>query len=78
MATLIIDPWNSVCGVCRKGATWREETHDTVLGYFAKDHVPEPGCGARWTHVGTSYGGGEFEAAARECRPDLEWAGSVI
>lgn len=71
--TLFINPSNSKCGNCNKGATWREATHDTVLGYFPKGYDPGPGCGVRWVYVSTEYTGYAAVEAAKDCRPDLEW-----
>jgi hypothetical protein len=69
-ATLLVNPSDSRCGTCGRPALPREATHKTAPGYGG----PEPGCGARWTHLSSDYGGGDgLHEAARALRPDLTW-----
>lgn len=67
-AILVINPSDSRCGVCGRGAAWDELSHHTVVEYLPTD---DPGCGVTWTHVSTLYT--DYEQAVRKCRPDLEW-----
>lgn len=69
---LIIDRSASKCGACGRDANPHDEIHRDVIGY---NPVPNGGCHVRWTQVSTFYTGAEQEAAVREMRPDLEWAG---
>jgi hypothetical protein len=65
---LWVDRSSSKCGACGKGASTRELTHQTVLGW-APDQPP--GCGARFTHIAAvCVFGGVYDVLAR-MRPDL-------
>ena len=70
MGTLNIGTWSSKCEECGKGADPSEKTHDTILGYGAKNEV---GCGVEWTHVTTGYAGNEKLVGLM--RPDLTCVG---
>jgi len=70
--TLVINRTSSYCGNCGRGADPREKTHEKVIGYFPKDHLPEPGCHTRWVLVTSEYGP-EMEGPTLKMRPDLVW-----
>jgi hypothetical protein len=67
---LIVNPSNSRCGNCGKGALPTESKHDTVLGYFPIGHDPGPGCGVRWVFIDSDYRPRSY-AFDDTFRPDL-------
>lgn len=52
MATISIGRSSSQCLACNRGATPRENGHETILGY--RDGG-KPGCGEPWTAVRIDY-----------------------
>jgi hypothetical protein len=71
-AVLYINPGDSKCGVCDRGADPKELNHHTELGYYSGPR--RAGCQAIWTHLSTRYMG-VATAVAKSMRPDLEWIG---
>lgn len=71
MATLFIDKSDSTCGACGKGADPYEESHITLMGWYAvNDNIK--GCGAKFDSVSTHYNNlGGLEDRIEEMRPDL-------
>jgi hypothetical protein len=65
---LFVNRSESRCGSCNGGADPHEESHKTLLGWFAVNDALE-GCGERYTAVSSDYWGMEADLAA--LRPDL-------
>ena len=63
---LYVGRFDSTCGKCKKPASLYDNAHTTPIGYH-----PEPGCGAVWTHVFSTYSDKASEEATRRIRPDL-------
>ena len=75
MTTLYINKSESRCGECNKGCDPYEETHITLLGWFATNDKMK-GCGARFTDVSSDYVGMPGLAdAIKLMRPDLPYHG---
>lgn len=72
-ATLWIGDYYSECGRCRRHA-WMRTTHHTEIPGDATNQPPRPGCGARFTAVGSLRIEYTAERIA-ELRPDLPFAG---
>jgi hypothetical protein len=69
MNILLIDRWQSYCGICGWEASMYDEAHTTLLGFGSQNG--SPGCGVRWTHVASkSYYPGA-DNRVQELRPDL-------
>lgn len=75
MATLYINKSESRCGACNQGCDPYEESHITLLGWFATNDRMK-GCGAVFDSVGSDYVGmpGLVEAI-KDMRPDLPYIG---
>lgn len=71
MATLYINKSESRCGACNKGADPYEESHITLLGWFATNDKMQ-GCGVTFDSVSSDYYGfpGLMEEI-QKMRPDL-------
>ena len=75
MATLYINKSESRCGACNKGCDPYEESHITLLGWFATNDKMQ-GCGAIFDSLSTDYiGFPGLEEAIKEMRPDLPYVG---
>jgi len=75
MATLYINKSESRCGACGKGADPYEESHITLLGWFAVNDKMK-GCGATFDAVASDYF--DFpglKESIQKMRPDLPWVG---
>lgn len=72
-STLAINPSNSECCNCGKGADWRSKTHDWVYGYFEGSGTIS-GCGIEWTHLTSHYTNFDgLHDTIKKMRPDLVW-----
>lgn len=71
---LVINPSESWCGACGKGANPRAKSHDVVMSYGGM--AGQPGCGVAWTHVTSDYQSidGLLYERVQAMRPDLEAA----
>ncbi len=75
MTTLYINKSESRCGACNKGCDPYEESHITLLGWFATNDKMK-GCGAEFDSVSSDYVGFPGLAEAiKEMRPDLPYIG---
>lgn len=72
MATLYINKSDSRCGACSMGCDPYEESHITLLGWYATNDKMK-GCGATFDSVSSDYIG--FEDVVQDMRPDLPWLG---
>ena len=71
MATLYINRSDSRCGACNKGADPYEESHITLLGWYAVNDNMK-GCGAVFDSVSSDYNDfGSLYDRIEEIRPDL-------
>lgn len=69
MNVLVVNRNESYCGNCGYGCDPTEESHDTVIGYYAYDALKPKPCGMKYTHVSTDYVG--MEESVGKFRPDL-------
>ena len=67
-AMLLVGRFDSHCGACNKECLPHEPAHVTPAGY-----KQEPGCGALWTHIVSTYGDDASIAATKRLRPDLTY-----
>lgn len=75
MSTLYINKSDSRCGACNKGCDPYEESHITLLGWFATNDNMK-GCGVEFTSVSTDYQNWEgLDEAIKLMRPDLPYIG---
>lgn len=73
MTTLYINRSESRCGACNKGCDPYEESHITLLGWFAINDKMA-GCGAQFTEVSSDYHGWPgLEEEIVRIRPDLPY-----
>lgn len=76
MATLFINKSDSRCGACNKGADPYEESHTTLMGWYAVNDNMK-GCGAEFDSVSSDYYDvGDLKESIMEMRPDLPYIGS--
>lgn len=74
MSTLYINRSESRCGACNKGCDPYEESHITLVGWFAVSDKML-GCGAVFDSVSSDYRWTEIEKDFKQMRPDLPWIG---
>jgi hypothetical protein len=75
VATLYINKSESRCGNCGKGADPYEESHITLLGWFATNDKMH-GCGAVFDMVDSDYVGMPgLVKSIKDMRPDLPYVG---
>lgn len=74
MVTLYINKSESRCGGCNHGADPYEESHITLVGWYAVNDKMK-GCGAEFTSLSSDYNTSLLGKRVQEMRPDLPYLG---
>ena len=74
--TIIVLPWESICGNCGKRALLKEDRHMTIPAAQTNDGV-QPGCEEPLPNAATTLLGKKFENDLRKVCQGRTWVGIV-